>query len=112
MSEKGEEWLRELIMKNQDNIYRHEKSTENRRTCKLEFEEYLTQKHILKNGEKELKPISIKQYMNRLESMRRHGIYNEELQMDSTLEAKIRGRYRDWKTYVKTVEHYLSSKNY
>jgi hypothetical protein len=57
-----------------------------------------------------IQPISVKQYMNRLESMRRHGIYNEENQIDSTLVGKIQEQYRDWKTYVKTIEHYLNYK--
>ncbi|MCI1592991.1 hypothetical protein [Heyndrickxia oleronia] len=43
--------------------------------------------------------------------MRRLGIYNDEQQIDSTLEAKIKEQYKDWKTYVKTIEHYLSFKS-
>ena len=44
--------------------------------------------------------------------MRRLGIYNDEQQIDSTL-AKQRSKntYKDWKTYVKTIEHYLSLKS-
>ncbi|WP_339199177.1 hypothetical protein MKY27_07630 [Solibacillus sp. FSL R5-0449] len=78
----------------------------------MEFIEYLQQKHVLKKGERKLKEISINQYVNRLESMRRKGIYNEEKQIDSILEAKIQKCYCDWKTYVTTIEHYLASKNY
>jgi hypothetical protein len=107
---KGEEWLRELFSINQNNIYRHETPTANRSIEKFDFQEYLTQKHILKKGEKKIKPISVNQYISRLENMRRLGIYNEEAQIDSTLEAKIKGQYKDWKTYVKTIEHYLSFK--
>ncbi|GAE27298.1 hypothetical protein JCM9140_3430 [Halalkalibacter wakoensis JCM 9140] len=44
--------------------------------------------------------------------MRREGIYNEEKLIDSVLEGEIQERYRDWKTYVKTIEHYLPSKNW
>lgn len=40
--------------------------------------------------------------------MRRRGIYNEENQIDSTLTGKIQAQYKDWKTYVKTIEHYLN----
>ena len=76
----------------------------------MDFQEYLTQKHILTSGEKKLQPISVQQYINRLESMRRHGIYNEEKQIDSTLVGKIQVQYKDWKTYVKTIEHYLNYK--
>lgn len=78
----------------------------------MEFREYLTQKHVLKKGEKRLKEISVKQYINRLENMRGDGIYNEEKRIDLILEQKIQERYQDWKTYVKTIEHYLSSKYY
>ncbi|QIZ08468.1 hypothetical protein HFZ78_18585 [Priestia megaterium] len=78
----------------------------------MEFKEYLEQKHLLKKGESKLKEISIEQYINRLENMRRIGIYKDENHIDSILEQKIQERYQDWKTYVKTIEHYLSSKNY
>ncbi|MDM5291697.1 hypothetical protein QUF81_00065 [Peribacillus simplex] len=78
----------------------------------MEFREYLTQKHVLKKGEKRLKEISVRQYINRLENMRGDGIYNEEKRIDLILEQKIQERYQDWKTYVKTIEHYLSSKYY
>ncbi|MFF2445532.1 hypothetical protein ACFVSW_00415 [Neobacillus sp. NPDC058068] len=110
LSEKGEEWLRELFLKNQNNIYRHETVVSNRKVDILDFKEYLSQKHILKKGERKLKPISVEQYINRLENMRRLGIYKEEKQIDSILVGKIQGQYKDWKTYVKTIEHYLSSK--
>ncbi|MEZ7171780.1 hypothetical protein [Sporosarcina sp. OR05] len=78
----------------------------------MEFKEYLKHKHLLKNGEKKLKEVSINQYINRLENMRRHGIYNGEKQINSILERKIKERYKDWKTYMKTIEHYLASKHY
>lgn len=78
----------------------------------MEFKEYLEQKHLLKKGERKLKEISIEQYINRLENMRRIGIYKEENHIDFILEQKIQERYQDWKTYVKTIEHYLSSKNF
>ncbi|MGP4060371.1 hypothetical protein [Halobacillus sp. H74] len=78
----------------------------------MDFKEYLMRKHELKKGEKKLKEISVQQYINRLENMRRNGIYNEEKQIDYILEQKIQERYDDWKTYLKTIEHYLSSKNY
>ncbi|RFU61261.1 hypothetical protein [Peribacillus glennii] len=78
----------------------------------MEFKEYLEQKHVLKKGERSLKEISIAQYINRLENMSREGIYNEEKQIDPILERKIQERYQDWKTYVKTIDHYLSSKKY
>ncbi|MEQ6389217.1 hypothetical protein RZN22_07785 [Bacillaceae bacterium S4-13-58] len=52
------------------------------------------------------------QYLNRLENMRREGIYNEEEQLDSTLEERIKERYKDWKHYKKAIEYYLSSQNY
>lgn len=111
LTEKGEGWLRELFLKNQNNIYCHDTFVANR-MGELDFQEYLNQKHILKKGEKKLKSISVKQYINRLENMRRLGIYNEEQQIDSNLIGKIKDRYRDWKTYVKTIEHYLSFKNF
>ncbi|MEH7110451.1 hypothetical protein [Bacillus sp. JJ1764] len=95
-------------MKNKNNIYSHELPTV--RGEELSFEEYLIQKHILKKGEGKLKPISVNQYMNRLESMRRLGIYNEENQIDSTLVRKIQEQYKDWKTYEKTIVHYLNYK--
>jgi hypothetical protein len=78
----------------------------------MEFEEYLQRKHELKKGERKLKEISVKQYVNRLESMRRDRIYNEERQIDSILEKKVQGHYKDWETYTTTIKHYLSSKNY
>lgn len=108
LTEKGEEWLRELFVINQHNIYRHE--TLEAKMKELNFQEYLMKKHILKKGEKKLQPISVKQYINRLESMRRHSIYNEENQIDSTLAGKIQEQYKDWKTYLKTIEHYLDYK--
>jgi hypothetical protein len=110
LSEKGEDWLRELFLTNQDNIYREEMLAANIGIKELDFQEYLSQKHILRKGEMKIQPISVKQYMNRLESMRRHGIYNEENQIDSTLVGKIQERYKDWTTYVKTIEHYLNYK--
>ena len=78
----------------------------------MEFKDYLQQKHLLNKKERKLKDNSIKQYINRLESMRRNGIYNDEMQIDLILERKIQERYKDWKTYVKTIDHYLSSKKY
>jgi hypothetical protein len=78
----------------------------------LEFREYLKQKHLLNANEKKLTDKSIDQYINRLESLRRNGIYNEEKQIDSMLYQKIQERYQDWKMYRKTIEHNLSSKNY
>ncbi len=78
----------------------------------MEFEAYLKQKHLLATKERKLKELSIDQYINRLESMRRNNIYNEEKQMDSNLERKIQEHYKDWKTYRKTIEHYLASKNF
>ena len=78
----------------------------------MDFNDYLKQKHNLKKDEHKLKDISVKQYINRLENMRRNGIYNEEEQIDQLLERKIQERYKDWQTYLKTIEHYLSSKNY
>ncbi|WHY72873.1 hypothetical protein [Fictibacillus enclensis] len=78
----------------------------------MEFEEYLKQKHMLKKGERKLKDISVKQYLNRLENMRRNGIYVEEQQIDFSLKQRVQDSYRDWKTYLKTIDHYLSSKNY
>lgn len=42
--------------------------------------------------------------------MRRHGIYKEEDQIESTLVEKIQEQYKDWKTYVKTIEHYINYK--
>lgn len=44
----------------------------------MDFQEYLTQKHIFKKGEKKLNPISVNQYIYRLEKMSRLGIYNRE----------------------------------
>jgi hypothetical protein len=44
--------------------------------------------------------------------MRRLSVYNEERQINSTLVGKIQKQYKDWKTYVKTIEHYLSYKKY
>lgn len=108
LSEKGEQWLRELFVKNQQNIYRHENPAATMKD--LNFQEYLLQKHTLKKGERKLQPISVKQYVNRLESMRSQGIYNEENLIDETLVGKIQEQYKDWKTYVKTVEHYLDYK--
>ncbi|MFE7062035.1 hypothetical protein ACFVAD_07770 [Sutcliffiella sp. NPDC057660] len=78
----------------------------------MEFQAYLQQKHLLNKGERKLKEISIDQYVNRLENMRRNGIYNEESQIDARLEQKVQEHYKDWKTYIKTIDHYLSSRNY
>lgn len=111
LSEKGEKWLRDLFVKNQHNIYRPEPPSAKEDSKALNFQEYLMQKHTLIKGEKQLQPISVKQYMNRLESMRRHGIYNEENLIDAVLVGKIQEQYKDWKTYVKTLEHYLNYKN-
>ncbi|MBM7620036.1 hypothetical protein JOC95_001888 [Bacillus tianshenii] len=78
----------------------------------MEFQEYLQQKHLLNKRERKMKEISIDQYVNRHENMRRDGIYNEESQIDARLEQKVQERYKDWKTYIKTINHYLSSRNY
>jgi hypothetical protein len=78
----------------------------------MEFQEYLLRKHELKKDDRKLKRISVIQYVNRLENMRREGIYNEESCIDPALEGKLQNRYKDWKTYKKTIEHFLSSKNY
>lgn len=78
----------------------------------MEFKEYLSEKHNLIKGERKLQPISVKQYINRLDSMRKNGIYNEEEIIDSVLKNKIQERYKDWKTYIKTIEHYLNSKKF
>ncbi|RBP96130.1 hypothetical protein DFO70_102457 [Cytobacillus firmus] len=110
LSAKGEEWFRELFVKNQNNIHRHETPAAKGRSKELDFQEYLMQKHTLKKGERKLQPISVEQYIKRLESMRRHGIYNEENLIDDTLVGKIQEQYKEWKTYLKTVEHYLNYK--
>lgn len=110
LSEKGEEWLRELFVKNQKNIYRPETPVANGWSKELNFQEYLMQKHIFKKGERKLQPISVEQYINRLESMRRHDVYNEENLIDATLVGKIQEQYKNWKTNLKTVEHYLNYK--
>ncbi|MCM3584988.1 hypothetical protein M3182_04405 [Mesobacillus maritimus] len=112
LSEKVEEWLRELFLKNEKNIYRHVTPDKDRRVKGLDFREYLTQKHILRKGEKELQPVSVQQYVNRLKSMRRRGIYKEENRIDPSLMGKIQAQYKDWKTYVKTIEHYLNYQRY
>jgi hypothetical protein len=78
----------------------------------MDFKEFLLKKHILIKGEKELKEISADQYVNRLESMRSYGIYNEEKQIDSYLEGKIQDQYEDWRTYIRTIRHYLKYKEY
>ncbi|MEK4372498.1 hypothetical protein [Paenibacillus sp. FSL R5-0473] len=78
----------------------------------MEFKDYLKQKHLLNANEKKLMDKSIDQYISRLENLRLYGIYNEEKQIDSVLEQKIQEHYQDWKMYRKTIEHYLSSKNY
>lgn len=78
----------------------------------MDFEEYLMKKHVLRAGERKLKEVSVKQYVNRLDNMRRAGIYNEEKQVDTNLEKKIQARYGDWVTYVKTIHHYLYSKQF
>jgi Nucleotide modification associated domain 3 len=108
LSKDGEQWLRELFTNNINNIYRHGNSKVNKEI--RDFGEYLALKHILKKGERELKPVSVEQYLNRLDSMRRRGIYNEERLIDSTLEKKIQEQYKDWETYRKTIEHYLDFK--
>ena len=41
LSKQGEEWLRELFLKNQNNIYRHEMAVANRRMKEMNFQEYL-----------------------------------------------------------------------
>ncbi|MBU7592626.1 hypothetical protein [Metabacillus halosaccharovorans] len=109
LTENGEKWLRGLFLKNQNNIYRLETAVSN---DILDFKDYLTQKHLLKKGEKKLKPESVEQYISRLENMRRLGIFNNEKQIDSALVEKIQDRYKDWKTYVKTIEHYLAFISY
>ncbi|OYD56731.1 hypothetical protein CGZ90_17125 [Fictibacillus aquaticus] len=78
----------------------------------MNFREFLLKKHLLIKGERELKEISAGQYVNRLKSMRKNKIYNEEKYIDSYLEQKIQNRYKDWKTYLKTVSHYLVYKDY
>lgn len=109
LTDKGEEWLRKLFLQNTNNIYRHDSVVSNAR---MGYREYLTRKHIIKKGEKQLKEISVQQYINRLENMRRYGIYNEENGINDYLRGKIQARYKDWKTYVKTIEYYIDSKNY
>ena len=44
--------------------------------------------------------------------MRRRGIYKEENRIDPSLVGKIQAQYKDWKTYVKTIEHYLNYQRY
>ena len=44
------------IFENPNNIYRPEIPTANRRDQELDFQDYLTQKHILKKGERQLQP--------------------------------------------------------
>lgn len=56
----------------------------------LEFREHLTKKHLLKEGERKLKEISINQYINRFDNMRRDGIYNEETQISKEFKNVIR----------------------
>lgn len=112
LSKNGEDWLRELFTKNQTNVFQNGTAVEKIKIDSMDFREYLTKKHILKRGEKELKPISVEQYINRLENMRKRGIYNEEKQIDLALIGKIQNQYSDWKTYKKTIEHYLAFKTF
>lgn len=128
LSEKGKDWLRELFLRNQDNIFTLADTRKDKRinmrtklsstlvpkkpTKVKSFQDYLLNKHILKSGESKIKSISAKQYVNRLESMRRKGIYNEENTIDPLLEQKIQAQYKDWKTYVKTIEYYIDFKGY
>jgi hypothetical protein len=77
----------------------------------VDFKEYLRKKHVLKKDERKLKEISIEQYSNRLENMRRDGIYNNEKHIDSELKRKVQERYSDWKTYIRTIEYFIASKH-
>ena len=78
----------------------------------MEFEEFLKKKPELGSGQQKLKIISVKQYANRLANMRADGIYNGEQHIDSSLEKKLQLRYKDWKTYRRTIQYYLDSMKY
>jgi hypothetical protein len=78
----------------------------------MDFKEYLLTKHNLDSRERKLKENSANQYVNRLKSMREKEIYNEEKELKSYLIEKIKEQYDDWKTYTKTIEHYLNYQKY
>ena len=77
----------------------------------MDFKEFLLNKHLLIKGERKLKEISANQYNNRFKSMCEKKIDSGEKQMESLLIGRIQNQYRDWKTYVKTIEYYLAYHN-
>ncbi|GLI83148.1 hypothetical protein ANABIO32_08380 [Rossellomorea marisflavi] len=78
----------------------------------MEFTEYLRNKHQLKKGERKLREISVGQYENRLINMEREGIYRGEQVIDDELETRLSKRYKDWKTYRRTIRFFIDSKGY
>lgn len=78
----------------------------------MEFTEYLRNKHQLKKGERKLREISVGQYENRLINMEREGIYRGEQVIDDELETRLLKRYKDWKTYRRTIRFFIDSKGY
>lgn len=78
----------------------------------MEFKEFLMKKHLLEKGEKKIKEISINQYENRLENLKRKGIYQGENSVDDILRQKIQDEYKRIDQYVRTIELYIQSKKY
>ncbi|VXC56978.1 conserved hypothetical protein [Bacillus sp. 349Y] len=78
----------------------------------MEFTEYLRNKHQLKKGERKLREISVGQYEKRLINMEREGIYKGEQVIDAELETRLSKRYKDWKTYRRTIRFFIDSKGY
>jgi hypothetical protein len=79
---------------------------------RMEFTEYLRNKHQLKKGERKLREISVGQYENRLINMEREGIYRGEQVIDDELETRLLKRYKDWKTYRRTIRFFIDSEGY
>ncbi|MED3872165.1 hypothetical protein P4574_24620 [Priestia megaterium] len=74
----------------------------------MEFETYLNEVYISKRTKTHLKKISAKQYNNRLENMKKKGIYNNEKVISEDIKNRISLHYANRRNeYVDTLKYYI-----
>ncbi|MCQ2011174.1 hypothetical protein NOM01_14390 [Sporolactobacillus sp. STSJ-5] len=79
----------------------------------MDFKQYLINRQSLLNKGKKIGEVSAKQYNNRLENLKRKGIYNGEERLTESTVEQINDLYAD-KTneYERTINYYIEFRHY
>ena len=79
----------------------------------MDFIDYLQMRHTIKNGERQIKERSAKQYQNRLTNLQKLNIYNGEKQISEEIREKIYNHYKDTTNhYPRTIQYYIEFLQY